>query len=41
MAEKEMHASGSQDDVYMREYIENLDELLRLATTGSSGQSSV
>ena len=33
MAEKEMRASGSEgDDVYMREYLENLDELLRLAS---------
>ena len=36
MAEKEMEASGQSDDVYMNEYIENLDELLRMATVSSS-----
>ena len=36
MAEKEMEASGQPDNVYMNEYIENLDELLRMATVSSS-----
>ena len=36
MAEKEMEASGQSDDVYMNEYIENLDELLRMATVSST-----
>ena len=40
MAEKEMNASGSNDDVYMRDYIENLDELLRVATISSAASST-
>ena len=51
MAEKEMHASTSgssmsaaeaaQDDVYLKEYIDNLDELLRLASTATTSTSSI
>lgn len=29
IAEKEMLAAGMDDDVYMRDYIENIDEILR------------
>lgn len=39
VAEKEMQALGRSDDVYMREYIENLDEILRTGSTTTASQS--
>ena len=38
IAEKEMQSS---DDVYMRDYIENLDELLRVGMSSSSSQQTL
>lgn len=32
VAEQEMKAQGSADDIYLREYIQNLDELLRVGS---------
>ena len=36
VAEKEMEASSKADDAYMREYIENLDEILRTGSMTAS-----
>ena len=40
-AEKEMEQAGQTDDVYMREYVQNIDELLRVTHSASTTSSVV